>query len=415
MGWFSRTFSTSIDAKIERAEYFLTRHRYNDARLELIDVDAPKARNLLKEIHNILRAMNLEIAESRFSAYEYESAQEHLELARQFGATESQLREVRKQGRKYRQEQQEKHRKEKEAKQVHRDIGEHFIWGLPDDDPRLRYAMRLERYPQELHKRLIDLGTGFAEATLAIEDLSPQVAFDMLTPFVDKDPVARFERMRASLGAQRPKEALADLLIFSKEVGHYDIDGIHTHALLSQLLAHNGQSEQALKEIGNSKDAHPALSMVKAQILESQNNLEKAATEYLALIKKLPKNMDLYKHLARVKIKQNERAAASNVLESALNTCCKGGGCGVQAPDINLLRMLAQIYLEDRQQLARAKELLRDIQQMRKHNTWEDQYLSALASRNEGHPFSQNIVRTLLTNLSENDPRRLLVLKAFPQ
>ena len=31
--------------------------------------------------------------------------------------------------------------------------------------------MRIERYPQELHKRLVQLGTGLAEATLAIEDL----------------------------------------------------------------------------------------------------------------------------------------------------------------------------------------------------------------------------------------------------
>ena len=77
--------------------------------------------------------------------------------------------------------------------------------------------------------------------------------------------------------------------------------------------------------------------------------------------------------------------------------------------------MLAQIYLEDREQLPRAKELLRDISRLTQAPSWEDQYLSALAARNEGHPFTQNITKTLLTNISENDPRRALVLRAFPQ
>ena len=99
------------------------------------------------------------------------AAKEHLDLARSFGATSEQIQQVRNQGSIYRKEREEKERQAREAKKVQRDIGDNFIWGLPDDDPRLRYAMRIERYPQELHKRLVQLGTGFAEATLAIEDL----------------------------------------------------------------------------------------------------------------------------------------------------------------------------------------------------------------------------------------------------
>ena len=112
MGWFARMFSNSIEAKIERAQHFIKNHRYNDARLELLDVDAPQARNLLKECCKILCEMNLEHAEARFSAYEYDAAREHLELAHQFGATESQLREVRSQGRRFRQEQRENQEKD---------------------------------------------------------------------------------------------------------------------------------------------------------------------------------------------------------------------------------------------------------------------------------------------------------------
>ena len=59
-------------------------------------------------------------------------------------------------------------------------------------------------------------------------------------------------------------------------------------------------------------------------------------------------------------------------------------------------------------------ELLSDIQRLSKQPTWEDQYLSALAARNDGHPFSQNLSSQLLSALSPSDPRRQLVLTAFP-
>ena len=39
MGWFSRTFSNSNEARKERASLFLKNGRFNDARLELIDLD----------------------------------------------------------------------------------------------------------------------------------------------------------------------------------------------------------------------------------------------------------------------------------------------------------------------------------------------------------------------------------------
>ena len=134
--------------------------------------------------------------------------------------------------------------------------------------------MRLEKYPLELRKRLISLGTGFAEATLAIEDISPTVALEQLDIFIEKDPVARFEHARAALGCGQIHQAIADLIIFSENIGHTIIDNVHTGALLSQLLAQSGESEKALEQLQtlkNNKDNHPALSMIQAQILESRN------------------------------------------------------------------------------------------------------------------------------------------------
>ena len=102
------------------------------------------------------------------------------------------------------------------------------------------------------------------------------------------------------------------------------------------------------------------------------------------------------------------------ILENGLKQCCTPGTCGSQPLDVNALRMLAQIYLEDRQHQPRALELLSDIQRLSPTPTWEDQYLSALAARNDGHPFSHNLSEQLLSNLSPSDPRRNLVLSAFP-
>ncbi|MEC7987243.1 MAG: hypothetical protein VX278_18885 [Myxococcota bacterium] len=420
MGWLTRTFGRSEEAKIERAEILLSKGKYNDARLEITNVNHPKAIEILKKANRFLAQINLEQAEARFSAREYEAAQEHLELAAQFGASKDEIQNVRSIGRRFRTEhknQEIKARQLKKAKKSERSFGDDPIWSLPDDDPRLRYAMRLEKYPLELRKRLISLGTGFAEATLMIEDGAPNIALEQLEIFIEKDPVARFEHARAALGCGQIHQAIADLLIFSEQVGHTVIDNVHTGALLSQLLAQTGESDKAMHHIQslkNNQDDHPAISMIQAQIFESRNQLPEAEREITALMKRIPKNLSLIKQLARIKMKQNERATASNVLENGLKQCCTPGTCGSQPLDVNMLRMLAQIYLEDRQQQSRALELLSDIQRLSPSPTWEDQYLSALAARNDGHPFSQRLSETLLSSLSPSDPRRQLVLRAFP-
>ena len=109
--------------------------------------------------------------------------------------------------------------------------------------------------------------------------------------------------------------------------------------------------------------------------MNQRNQLEEAEQAWVDLLKKLPKNLNVYKALARVKIKQIQRAEATNILESALNSCCKTGTCGSQPLDVNLLRMLAQIYLEDREQLPEPKKSS-EISHVSSQPAWEDQYLA---------------------------------------
>ena len=44
--------------------------------------------------------------------------------------------------------------------------GDDPIWSLPPDDPRLRFALLIERYPEHLRARMLELGADFAAAAM---------------------------------------------------------------------------------------------------------------------------------------------------------------------------------------------------------------------------------------------------------
>ena len=80
-------------------------------------------------------------------------------------------------------------------------VGEDPIWSLPPDDPRLRYALMVESYPEGLRERLVTLGSGFATAAFKPIRRSPESQPSARLHFVEKDDVVRFERARASIAA----------------------------------------------------------------------------------------------------------------------------------------------------------------------------------------------------------------------
>ena len=119
MGWFSRTFGSSIEAKIERAEHYLAQQEYNDARLEILNVDTPKAKELLKECteNSLFSILN---THKEDLVLENMMLQKNILNSRvPFGATSEQIQQVRNQGRVYRKEREEKERQAREAKKVH--------------------------------------------------------------------------------------------------------------------------------------------------------------------------------------------------------------------------------------------------------------------------------------------------------
>ena len=404
-------FGITDEQKISRAKKYIEQREFNKARMEVYEIESQEAKEILQQAHKGLAIVNIEEAQARFNSGDFLGAQEHLELAKKFGASDEDIRNARKLGRQRKQEEEE----EKRNIQIQRNkieiVGDDPVWSLPPDHPHVRFALKIREYPNTIQKRLINLGSGFAEAALLLENGNHQLAYQQLTTFVDQEPAVRYERAKAALQMQQFELAVADLMIFGDEIGHCVIEGNHTAALLSQLLKITNRNEEALHVISNTD--HPSALLVRAEIQESQGHIKKAQEIIKNLLQKFPSDLNLIRRLAQLKVKNNERPEATQILESALHRCCAPGKCGSQPFDVHAARILVQIYLEDRVDEQRSKELLKDIQKHALEITWEDQYLSALYARNTNQPYTTELAHKLLVQLSEQDPRRSWVASAF--
>ena len=73
--------------------------------------------------------------------------------------------------------------------------------------------------------------------------------------------------------------------------------------------------------------------------------------------------------------------------------------------DPTLSLELARLYLEDRLDPGRAREVITMLQGLVETPTWEDAYIVALAARNEERPGWPELAAQLRANLPANDPR----------
>jgi tetratricopeptide (TPR) repeat protein len=409
-------FSSSESARIERAQLFLERKRYNDARLELEGIAGTQAAALREQALSVLVEWNLEEARARSSAGDPEGAKEHMTLAKEFGATPQDLQSVRRLAREIRAK--ERAAAEKKAVEASRiePMGDDPIWRLPPDHPRLRYAVLVEGYPEDLRTRLVALGEAFAAAVMLMEEGQPQAAFEAISPFIGQDPVARFERARAALACGQLPSAASDLQTFGNEIGHQRIGTTHTAGMLAGVLAKLGRAPDALAMLDEElqRGDELELSANRASLLEVLGRLEDAESATTKILKKAPRQMGLYRQLARIREKRGERVAAAETLEWGLNTCCSSPGkCGNQPLDVAAVRTLARIYLEDRVQPKRVSELMEKLARHVEQPGWEDRYISALHARNDGNPQAPGMAERLLDGLQPADPRRMLIDRSF--
>ena len=415
MGFFARIFGVDTESKLQRAHKFIERGEFHEAKWILESIDHSEADSLLQEAHAGLIEGNLEEARARFSSGDREGAEEHLALARNFGATSEQLRNTRRNGRN------SMPKPKAKVQEAVLPVGEDPIWSLPPEDPRLRYALMVETYPDGLRERLMKLGAGFATAALKTDNGDPAGAVKALSPFIEKDDVVRFERARAAIASGSLPAAASDLMQFGDSIGHQRIGNHHTAVMMVQTLAQLGRADEALvkirPEIEKTTVPNDQIMMrsAEAQLLFMLGHDEEADTKTAKLLRESSRDMGLVKLLSRIRNRRGQRVNAMAILEDGLNRCCSAPGkCGSQPLDLEAVRMLAAMYLEDKIEPKRAAELLRDLETHRKQPTWDDGYLDALTDRNLGRETANQKVLRLREALAPNDPRHARLNSAFP-
>ena len=153
--------------------------------------------------------------------------------------------------------------------------------------------------------------------------------------------------------------------------------------------------------------------MVRAEIEESRGQLKKAQNIITTLIQQFPSDLNLIRRLAHLKVKTMKDLKQHKYLNPPFNDAVLQENVVLNLLMFSQARLLVRIYLEDRVDEVRSKELLKDIQKNSREITWEDQYLSALYARNTNQPYTEELAKKLLVQLSENDPRRHWISSSF--
>ena len=437
MGLLSWLFPSPED-RLTKARNLVDSGEYAQGLNLLEGLDLPEAPGLLQQAKEGLQQLNLKMAVAHANASEFERADEHLELALEFaGSANEAILEARRVVRDLRTSAPEQKETRRMAAAngplgmggsgpqvvageagIDEVEGHDDLWSLPPEDPRLRFALTLETYPEDLRERMVQLGPGFAEAVALTDDGQAEKAVKKLGKFVAADPVARYERARAAQSAGKLGMAGSDLATFRDAVGHQKIGSLHTGAMLAHVLAAQERLDEALEAVESALADDPKelqLLGTRASILEGLGRIEEADDAARTLVKQAPSDMGLYRLMARCRIQGNKPVAAMQVLESGLRTNCSSGRCGSQAFDVESGRMLARLYLENRMETKRADELVNSIHQNIKAPTWFEDYLDALIARNEDAKDALEQARKLLPAANDTDnPRRKMVLMAFP-
>ena len=363
LGWIFPSMA-SDDEKLAKARRLIGEREFNEARWTLDGLNHPDAAALRAEAMNGLVELNLEAAVSAEALGDRDLAAEHLDLAREFGATPEQMRSYRRMSRAAAPPPAPKP-KEKPAPEPPAPEGDDPIWSLPPDDPRLRYAQLVEAWPEALQPRLLALGAEFASAALAIDEGGASMAWEALSPYTSVDPVAHYERARAALVMGQAGLAAGELKRFGETVGHTRIGAVHTAALLGQLLLQRGQAGPAFDVLNAAVQQSPEdvdLRFTRAGALAQQGRWEEVEADTTLVLRKSSRAMAAWRLLAQARVARHNRPGAVAALETALTTCCSSPGkCGNQPLDIEAARMLARLYAEAGEQPSRVSELLNDI------------------------------------------------------
>ena len=123
------------------------------------------------------------------------------------------------------------------------------IWATSSQSSQVEVRLSDRSYPLDA-KNAIDLGEDFAAAVIQIEDGDPNVAYDRISPHVDKGP-SLAERSERLCKQVKITDAASDLQSFGAHFEHGVIGNTHTGALWISLLARLGRVQEALQNAWN--------------------------------------------------------------------------------------------------------------------------------------------------------------------
>ncbi len=419
-----RWFFPTAEDRVAKARAWLDAGEYARARRDAEAIDHPDAAAVVAEAEAGLKRLNLGLALAEARAGHFERAAEHLKLAASFADTgDAAVRAARREIRELRSGQAaapppKELELARDPEVLHGGpVGPDDVWSLPPDDPRLQYAMALEGYPLELRARLLALGTDFALAVGLSASGQPDQAVEALGQYIEQEPAARWERAKAAHAAGELGLASSDLRAFGDQFGHQILGGVHTASLLGRVLAEAGRAAEGLDVVEAALVDSPKelrLLGLRASLLEGVGRYAEADEAARELVKQVPRDMGLYKLMARCRIRAGKRIEAMQVLESGLKGNCSTGKCGSQAFDVEAGRLLARLYLEDKLEPKRVEELMARARGAGRPHDWLDVYLETLKARNAGDPGALERAQGLLSGLKDGDPRGGLLREAFP-
>ncbi|MEZ4317871.1 MAG: tetratricopeptide repeat protein [Myxococcota bacterium] len=429
--WF---FPTPAD-RVERAHALMDAGRWADARLEVLDLDHPEAIAAQHRAETELAKMNLREAVTWAQAGDDDRVLHHMELAATFdhGGLEEDFKRTRHELRDVRRERTEEARRAKEAEDARLMGADPFgVSGGPswldrtlpadfydgdDEEAAARLALVVEGYAPELRASVGGLGGTFGRALLDLQDGRPDLAIQGLLELPDDVAVVRFERAQVAYAMKDPRAAARELREFANLAGgHFTMGAHHTGVFLAMCCAEAGDLDEALRVLRAVRAKEPEQGgALFAQLLEASGKLAEAETVLAGLIRKYPSDPGLYKLLARVRVSGGHRQQAMSALESALSIGhCTPGKCGYRPPDVQAMRGLAILYLEDGIEPERALDLARQVEELVGDPTWEDAYLSALLARKQGRPDAARIASALWDQTPPGDARQERLVKFLP-
>lgn len=433
MGLMSWLFPSPED-RIAAARADLKSDRASAARERLLDLDHPEAVQVLHQAENQLALDNLQAALQYCRVGDDFRVHQHLELAEQFnhGGIEDQVKEARRELRAIVAERDEAAQRAKEEVQIKQMRVDPFgITGgaslldpdLPDDlydadrtELEARLGLLIENYPQHLRETVPQLGATFTRAVLDLDEGRADKALQALLILDDHAPLVNWERARAAYALGDPKAAARAVHKFAKNAGgHFSMGQLHSGVFLAQLTTEAGDLPAALRTLRSVRHEDPSAgTFLFAQLLEANGDLAEAEAILGKMIKEHPRTMPLYKLAARIRLKGGHRIPAMQVLEAGLGAqCCTPGKCGYQPPDVDMMRSLATLYLEDGLQTERALELADQAAGMSDNQAWEDAYLHALVLRATDHPDAPAITARLYET-TQAPPHRQRLAEHLP-